>query len=218
MIISDSTNSLIVCSTAGLGKTRQIIKQLNDNGTTYEYINGHTTPLAFLKKIYHNNDSLLVFDDVDELLRNRTIIGYFKGLLEEVNGKRIICNNSTSMQAQDIPQQFEFTGKIIIITNSLPARYDDSVYAMMSRCLVYEMDLSRKQRLTLIREVAKQEYRDSSQLERQRVYDYLKQRTRLELHSLNLRAFFKLLDIYLHLKRSRKLKRFRHLVDDLNLS
>jgi len=217
-LVKGKINALFVYSSAGLGKTTQIMRGLKKLKVDSIYLNGHTTPLAFLKKAYHNQDSLIVLDDIDEILRSKVIVGYLKGMLEEVEGARIVCNNSTSMKAQEIPERFEFKGKIILITNLKPHNFDESTYALISRCVVYLMEFSRKQRLSLITGVIKGYTNKSvSMLEKKRVYNYLRTRKNLTIEAINIRNYKKLLNIYLSLKRQGKVKLFKNMADSIYL-
>lgn len=120
-------NGLLVMGDAGTGKSHWVKKALRDAGVqqNVEYIKGGTITAASLYvKFYLNRfpHRILVLDDVDIIghPEKTKIVPLILGAVEE--GKDRLCSWNTSkrnalMEEFDVPFDFTFNGKVIIITN-----------------------------------------------------------------------------------------------------
>lgn len=127
VLLSDDVNNkvrLIVCSgTAGVGKSHTVMERLqgehkrgNINLFTIE---GDTTPVHMYMKLYEarHKYSVLVIDDADSILKTRVGLEMMKHATE--SNRRVVQYNkqSTLLKHKNIPNEFEFNGKVIILSN-----------------------------------------------------------------------------------------------------
>ena len=108
----------------------------------YEIVKGAMTALGLYAKLYEYSDpkSILVFDDCDSVLLDDVSLNILKAALDS-SKKRTINWNSDSRLLRDegIPNQFEFKGGCIFITNIKfqnvrSKKLKDHLEALESRC------------------------------------------------------------------------------------
>lgn len=139
-LITGNSHGLVIKSIGGTGKSRLTEKELQENGTDYVIINSYVTPMELYNLIYQNRNMIIMFDDTEDMIKDNKIIGMLKGALQSnFMGKRIVSYHSSRL-TEGLPAEFEFTGKIVILTNQSWAD-NDSVRALMSRVMVYDMQV-----------------------------------------------------------------------------
>ena len=139
MIKGGRIQSLIVFGKTGLGKTYSVINIAKDEKIDFVYRSGYTTPLALYRFLYENRDKAILFDDLEGLFSNELAVALLKSALWEADGKRIVCYETTAKEIADIPKVFEFTGKIIILTNRINGKKDEHFKALLSRTTNFEL-------------------------------------------------------------------------------
>jgi hypothetical protein len=115
--------ALTVTGASGIGKSYNLIKRLEEAHDTgfcnFHYLNGKCTGLGLYQALYNarNLGDVLLMDDVD-VFDTEDKLNLLKASLES-DDKRIITYMSSSRVLADngIPTQFEFSGKVIFITN-----------------------------------------------------------------------------------------------------
>jgi len=154
MISSKEIHSLLLLGEPGLGKSFQAIytltqqnKRLNED---YIIISSYITPLQLYEMMYEHRDKIIIFDDVFKLMDNPICKGILMSALWSVTPTRII-QYYTSSDKRTAPDKFEFSGKVVFITNELPS----NIVALKSRCLWYEIRLSFKERIKICYEMCK---------------------------------------------------------------
>lgn len=140
-------NGLFVCGPGGTGKTYTVTKTLELMGLKYGQdwfkISGHASPLGLYNSLYERQDKLVVFDDCDAVLKNMTGLNVLKAALD-TKPRRELAWNSTSAQA--IVDRFEFTGRVIFISNINPRESTDvNLQAMLSRVLCIVIGKTREE-------------------------------------------------------------------------
>ena len=133
-------NGLLVMGDAGMGKSHHVQDALRDAGAQHrvEYIKGGTiTAAAAYVKLYLNRDShrIMVFDDIDIFVSEvRTkIIPMLLGALQEGNDNKVTWSTARKnalMEEFDVPFEFNFNGKIILITNYTKADLEEKLKAL----------------------------------------------------------------------------------------
>ena len=125
--------SLIVTGPPGVGKTFGIEKQLRRQtmlqsatqfggnvGDPFQFVKGAITPIGLYCKLYdkrHKGD-IIVFDDCDGVFQDELALNLLKAALDTSKTRTISWNaESNKLAAAGIPDQFEFEGSIIFITN-----------------------------------------------------------------------------------------------------
>jgi len=152
--ILDKSNKkgIIINGRSGLAKTFTILKLLESNKKNYKYAKAVFGGKGDLyKTFFKNNDCLLVLDECDEIIKKSTNYREFMlSVLETTLSKRRLTYmnlrdrdiKSTRNARGTYPQSFEYTGKIIFITNlSLPKINP----AIVSRCLVVDFKMNNNE-------------------------------------------------------------------------
>ncbi len=140
MMQSTKFHSCYIYGDTSTGKTYTIEKLLGDKA---KFITTHITPLALYILLYNFSDQVIVLDDLDKL--DDSLIAILKASLWEVNGARRLNWVTTSkiLEEKGIPNEFEFTGKIIITSNN------NSTYKkfepLLARMLVVNQVLTREE-------------------------------------------------------------------------
>lgn len=154
MIVKTDTPSLVIKGEGGLGKSHTVMAELENLGLTeninYFYITGHVTPKELFNIIGRSaglqKPQLIVFDDVDSLVENKTSVALLKASLGAVRGRRIVSYHSSR---GDGKAQVEFDGKVIMILNSI--RQETALgRPLLDRCITFSMDLSPKETVEYI--------------------------------------------------------------------
>lgn len=120
MVINNQAVSAIISGSGGLGKSYTVLNQLEIAGLVededYVIIKGFSTSRGLYNKLYDHSDKLLVFDDCDSVLTDKVAANLLKGALDSYD-KRVITWNAQMVPGAERENQFEFTGRIIFISN-----------------------------------------------------------------------------------------------------
>jgi hypothetical protein len=150
MVVIEEAPSLILVGEGGLGKTYSVSKAIKDNGL-YEgnwiSFKGYSTPRGLFNALYDNNGKLIVFDDCDSILEDKVSLNILKSALDSYE-KRTISWMAKMNKNDDYPQQFEFTGRIIFISNKAKEKIDG---AILSRSLVIDLSMTPKEKVERMR-------------------------------------------------------------------
>lgn len=157
MIAQSQYHALFVISQGGTGKSRTITNVLRDEGQEVETYNSHVTSLQMFRVLYLNsqNDKILCFDDCDELYKSGVSLGLLRSCLYG-QPNRLVTYNSSNLPP-DLPARFETTSRFIFCANKVPQKcpiFD----AVVSRCLVYRMDLSNAEIIEQFRVMSENGY------------------------------------------------------------
>lgn len=135
---SRKLNLLIIVSRGGLGKTFIAEETLIEQGPLI--FTGHVTPLGMYKELFERNkeeeDFMVVFDDVDALVLNKTNVALLKQLCD-TREEKIIKYFTTSPILKNIPNEFETSCKVLMLMNDIKTK-DKNLNALLTRAhLVY---------------------------------------------------------------------------------
>ena len=161
MVASGVQPSAVITGEGGLGKTYTVTKTLADAGYTdisnladfqvgtvintrkcFTQVKGYSTAKGLYRTLFENNNSIIVFDDCDAVLKDDTAKNLLKGALDSY-GKRIISWNA-DMRDEDLPRSFEFTGRVIFISNMAQDNIDQ---AIRSRSMMIDLSMTTDQKL-----------------------------------------------------------------------
>lgn len=119
------------------------------NGNTYILIKGSATPASTYEVMYHYKNSLIVFDDCDSLFNSEEGVNLIKGATDSKKVREISWL-STRNASKGLPQQFEFSGRVIFITNKYLKDIDS---AIKSRGLIMEVNMKSEEIIDRIKKV-----------------------------------------------------------------
>jgi len=197
MVVSGHSMGLIVEGETGIGKSYNILKVLKQENCKFVYCGGYTTPLELYHFLYHNRDKVIFFDDTKNIFGTTIGLELLKSCMFSATGTRIVRYSTTSNKLK-VPNQFIFTGGLIVSVNELENKQSEDIKAIIDRVLYHELKFNYFERIHILAELSKLPYKDLKQQERDYIFDYIKQNTDLSTTNLNFRLLFKLYEMYLY--------------------
>ena len=129
MVIGGVTPSLIIVGEGGLGKTHSVTQTIKANDVEedcYIFLKGYSTARGLYNTLYDNNGKLIIFDDCDSVLEDKVAINILKSALDSYE-RRTISWMAKMNKSDEYPQQFDFTGRIIFISNKSKEKIDEAI-------------------------------------------------------------------------------------------
>jgi len=174
--IAGDIRAMIVSGPPGVGKSYGVETQLDRSSkfdilagrkVRYEVVKGAITALGLYAQLYKFSDAknILVFDDCDSVFGDELSLNILKAALDS-GKRRKICWNSDSvlLRREGIPDQFDFKGSVIFITNLnfgnvKSKKLQDHLEALQSRCHYLNLTIdSERDKILRIKQV----HRDAS--------------------------------------------------------
>lgn len=209
--------AMIVSGAPGVGKSFGVEKVLakhdllatvadNSKLKKYEIVKGAMSAIGLYKKLYEFSDRkcILVFDDCDSVLLDDLALNILKAALDTSKKRTIHWNtDSRSLIAEGVPNQFDFNGGCVFITNInfqnvKSKKLQDHLAALESRCHYIDLTIhTEREKMLRIKQIVSdgmlQEYEFSKQQESELVefIDANKKR----LRELSLRTVLKAADL-----------------------
>jgi hypothetical protein len=168
MVASGVQPSAVITGEGGLGKTYTVTKTLETAGyqdisdlasfqigaalnmrRCFTTVKGYSTPKGLYRTLFENNKSIVVFDDCDSILKDPVALNLLKSALDSY-GKRIISWNA-DMRDEDLPRSFEFTGRVIFISNMTQDGIDQ---AIRSRSMMIDLSMTADQKIQRMETIA----------------------------------------------------------------
>ena len=165
MLAAGAQASVVVTGPGGLGKSFTVTKALTECGfndisvlddfavgtilksaKTFRVIKGYSTPKGLYRTLYENKDGVIVFDDCDSVLKDPVSLNLLKGALDSYS--RRIISWRADIRDEDLPNSFEFKGRVVFISN-LPSGQLDQ--AIISRSMAVDLSMTSAQKIERMR-------------------------------------------------------------------
>ena len=203
-----NVNGLMISGKAGTGKTHTVTAALDKAGCQYAMISGSTSTPGIVETLFDNNNGVIVFDDCDSVFdeqESRNIlkaaldtkkvrtISYMKKNPKFYDPEKIMSpEHLEEMEtAGRIPNRFEFTGRIIFISNLKKEKLDPDG-AIRSRSLIIDVspdDMTIMERMK--RMLKFMEPMDMSIEEKEEVFEFIKESKNVSMRTFVKAANFK---------------------------
>ena len=150
----------IITGEGGLGKSYTIMKTLKANNmvdvsdiskfpagsvlgsNTFIRVKGYSTAKGLYRTLYENNGRVIVLDDCDSVLVDKVALNLLKGALDSYD-ERIISWNA-DIKDDDLPRSFNFTGRVIFISNMAKSQFDQ---ALRTRSMMVDLEMTAAQKV-----------------------------------------------------------------------
>lgn len=144
--------SLVITGMAGVGKTHLVKETLKQMGLResydFEHFKGKATAAGLYMTLYANSDKIVVLDDCDSVFKDDDAVNILKAALDSYDTRQISYISTKPLKdeyGEPIPSRFEFTGKIIFISNIAQSKLDE---AIRSRSFVADISMNTEQMFT----------------------------------------------------------------------
>ena len=144
--------SLVITGMAGVGKTHLVKETLKQMGLResyeFEHFKGKATAAGLFITLYQNSDKIVVLDDCDSVFKDDDAVNILKAALDSYDTRKISYISTKPLKdefGEPIPAHFEFTGKIIFISNIHQSKLDE---AIRSRSFVSDISMNTGQMFT----------------------------------------------------------------------
>ena len=141
--------SLVITGMAGVGKTHLVKETLKQMGLResydFEHFKGKATAAGLFITLYQNSDKIVVLDDCDSVFKDDDAVNILKAALDSYDTRKISYISTKPLKdefGEPIPAHFEFTGKIIFISNIHQSKLDE---AIRSRSFVADISMNTGQ-------------------------------------------------------------------------
>jgi len=164
MLAKGDQSSVIVTGPGGLGKSHTVTKSLANAGfkdvsllddfevgakmpkDSYCVVKGYSTPKGLYRTLYENRESVIVFDDCDSVLKDPVSLNLLKGALDSYS--RRIISWKADMRDEELPNVFEFKGRVVFISNMSGSSLDQ---AIISRSMAVDLSMTTEQKIERMR-------------------------------------------------------------------
>lgn len=146
MVVTGVTPSLVVIGPGGNGKTKSIKKTIENSDLSdddFIFIKGYSTPRGLYNTLYDNNSKLIIFDDCNSVLEDKVSTNILQSALDSYD-KRTISWMSKMNKNDLYPNRFDFTGRIIFISNKNKKTIDS---ALISRGFFVDLNMTPEEKI-----------------------------------------------------------------------
>ena len=169
MVCTGQMPSVVITGEGGLGKTYTVMKTLEKLGhrnvtdmadfeagekvnksKLFRVIKGFSTAKGLYRTLFDCNGMTIVFDDTDAVLENDVAKNLLKGALDSYSRRYISW--MADMKDDDLPKSFEFTGRVVFITNKSLQSVDQ---AIRTRAMCCDVTMDHEQKVQRMAVIAK---------------------------------------------------------------
>jgi hypothetical protein len=158
MVAKGQTASCVITGEGGLGKSYTVMKALRDAGLKdisempigevipprgcFRVVKGFSTAKGLYRILFENQNSIIVFDDCDSILKDPDALNLLKGALDSYDKRYITWN--TSINDDGLPRSFEFKGGVVFVSNMAA---DKISQAIRSRAMNVDLSMTTDQKI-----------------------------------------------------------------------
>lgn len=208
--------AMIVSGPPGVGKSHGVEQEIEKaclfdkiagKRLRAEVVKGSATPIGLYQTLYKYSDAncVVVFDDCDSILLDDVSLNLLKGALDSGKKRKISwLSESSTLRREGIPDQFEFKGSVIFITNlkfdqMKSQKLRDHLDALQSRCHYLDLTLdTMRDKYLRIRQIAQDgqlfEGYDFDQDQQNEILEFMYEK-RNNLREMSLRMALKIADL-----------------------
>jgi len=156
LTLSGSSNAMFVAGRGGIGKTYGVEEVLHkaglQDGAGYFKNTGSISTAGLYSMLFKHRNGIVLFDDSDDVFKDQSSRNILKAATDTKKIRKLVWNKMGSNVADPdemtydeiedeglIPRFFEFTGKIIFISN-LPMKKLDPDGAIRTRAFLIDID------------------------------------------------------------------------------
>lgn len=166
-VASNTVNSLVIAGGAGLGKSHNVnktLQEVNEGEYGFQFHRGYLRATHLFRMLYENRHKgmTVVIDDCDAIFSDEVALNILKAALELKVSRRIGWGSEKIFLDEDgeeIPRYFDFEGSVIFLTNlsvrdliNSGSKYAPHLSAIESRSLVLDLKIkSRREYLQVIK-------------------------------------------------------------------
>lgn len=164
--------AMIVSGPPGVGKSHGVeleiekatlFDQISGKKLRAEVVKGSASAIGLYCTLYKYSDpnSVIVFDDCDSILLDDVCLNLLKGALDSGKKRKISwLSESSVLRREGVPDQFDFKGSVIFITNlkfdaMKSQKLRDHLDALQSRCHYLDLTLdTMRDKILRIKQIA----------------------------------------------------------------
>jgi len=156
--VAKNIRAMVVTGAPGVGKTYTVENILGNANVPHEIVRGSLSALHLymLAYTYRKAGSVIVLDDADSIFNDEDALNILKALCDTSSSRKVsYMKEAPQLRENDIPQQFEFDGAMIFISNldfqtfvdEGKNKYAQHFEALMSRSLYLDLRLHNRNEL-----------------------------------------------------------------------
>jgi hypothetical protein len=156
--IAQNIRAMVVSGAPGVGKTYTVEQILEQADVPHEIVRGSLSAihLYMLAYRYRKAGSVIVLDDADSIFNDEDALNILKALCDTSSSRKVsYMKEAPQLKEEDIPQQFEYNGAMIFISNldfqtfvdEGKNKYAQHFEALMSRSLYLDLRLHSRDEL-----------------------------------------------------------------------
>lgn len=213
--IDGVVRGMVVSGPPGVGKTygvEQVLEQdslfdiMADRPLRHTFVKGTMSPIGLYSTLYKYSDekNIVVLDDCDSILFNEDALNILKAALDSGKKRKISWHSDSHfLRREGVPDQFEFKGSVIFITNLKfdkvkSSKIKDHLEAIMSRCHYLDLTISTtRDKLLRCKQIVRQGMLNSygfSNPEQDEIMSYMEV-NQSRLREISLRMITKIADL-----------------------
>jgi hypothetical protein len=166
LVVRGASNALFIAGRGSVGKTHTVESELAAlglrDGDGYFKNTGSASAIGIYKLLYKHRNEIILFDDSDGALADQDSRNIFKAATDTKKVRKLVWNKDSKnlvdpeyMDEDDetqIPKYFEFTGRIIFISNLSIDKLDPDG-ALRTRALMISIDPSDEEVINFMEKI-----------------------------------------------------------------